>query len=128
MQSTVSFHFQAAQQRRLHEQLTRLLGPGPAAFYLDAHRMLAEQTRYTSTTHLVAHLLREIESSLRRVLLPYTYPAPAACPRCGNRPEEEGHKKQIVAHDNERVAPQIIERFQRLWEWRISEISQFSLA
>jgi len=97
MQSTGPFHFQTAQQSQLYEKLARFLGPGPAAFYLDAHRMVAEQTPYTSTTHLVAHLLREIESSLRRVLLPYNYRAPAACPKCGIRPEEEGHKKQIEA-------------------------------
>src|SRR5260221_4628724 len=97
MQSTVPFRFQTVQQSQLYEKLARFLGPGPAAFYLDAHRMVAEQTPYTSTTHLVAHLLREIESSLRRVLLPYNYPTPTACPRCGNRPEEEGHKKQIEA-------------------------------
>jgi len=97
MQSPVPFHFQTAQQSQLYEKLGRFLGPGPAAFYLDAHRMVAEPTPYTSTTHVVAHLLREIESSLRRILLPYNYPAPAACPTCGNRPEEEGHKKQIEA-------------------------------
>jgi len=35
---------------------------------------------------------------------------------------------QKFARDSEHGAPQHIERFQRLWEWRISTISQFSLA
>ena len=41
--------------------------------YRDAHRLLAETTPYASTTHLVFHLFREIESAVRYVLLPYDY-------------------------------------------------------
>ncbi len=48
-----------------------------------------------STTHLVAHLLREVESAVRRVLLPYNYTPPEACTTCKNRPE--AHAKQIEA-------------------------------
>jgi hypothetical protein len=47
----------------------------------------------TSTVHLVAHLLREIESAVRQVLLPYNFVLPVACEICGNRPEV--HAKQI---------------------------------
>src|SRR5690242_2322848 len=59
--------------------------------------MVGETSPYRCTTHLLAHLLREIESSLRQVLLPYDYSRPAACPRCSHQPEESGHKKQIDA-------------------------------
>lgn len=45
-----------------------LLGPGPAAFYADAVRLMSEERPLFSTTHVVGHLLREIESALRAVL------------------------------------------------------------
>ncbi len=97
MSTSSLFQLQTESQRRLHLQLVNVLGHGPAALYYDAVRMLAEASPYISTTHLVAHLLREIESSLRRVLLPYDYPSPAECPCCHHKPEEERHKKQIEA-------------------------------
>lgn len=87
--------------------------------YRDAHRLLAETTPYVSTTHLVFHLLREIESAVRHVLLPYDYtpaqansgPDAAAAPTEGTPlettastrvdealPEQgENHKKEIEA-------------------------------
>jgi hypothetical protein len=57
-------------QARTYERLARLVGPGPAAFFLDACRLMEEGRPFRSTTHLVAHLLREIESALRDVLEP----------------------------------------------------------
>jgi hypothetical protein len=57
-------------QTRTYERLARLVGPGPAAFFLDACRLMEEGKPFQSTTHLVAHLLREIESALRDVLEP----------------------------------------------------------
>lgn len=97
MSASSAFQLQTESQHRLHQQLVNVLGQGPAALYLDAVRMLTETPPYISSTHLVAHLLREIESSLRRVLLPYDYPPPAECPCCHHKPEVEGHKKQIEA-------------------------------
>src|SRR6266849_4662293 len=88
MSTSSPFQWQTDSQRRLHQQLAHLLGPGPAALYCDAVRMLTETTPYVCTTHLIAHLLREIESALRRVLLPYNY-RPSA--------EEEKHKQQTEA-------------------------------
>lgn len=57
-------------QVRTYERLARLVAPGPAAFFLDACRLMEESRPFRSTTHLVAHLLREIESALRDVLEP----------------------------------------------------------
>jgi len=48
-----------------------------------------------TTTHMVAHALREAESAIRRVLLPEDYVPPEQCRVCGVRPE--AHKAQIVA-------------------------------
>lgn len=44
------------------------MGPGPASFYCDVCRILSAEPPLDATTHLVAHLLREIESALRDVL------------------------------------------------------------
>lgn len=88
------FRFQTSQQKSLYIQL-RLLGPGPAIFYREACSLIASPQQFESTTHLVAHLLREIESSVRRVLLPYDYTPPDVCSQCDNRPE--AHAKQIEA-------------------------------
>src|SRR5436305_9404064 len=80
------FRFQTPQQKSLHAKL-RLLGPGPATFYREACILMMPPQQFESTTHLVAHLLREIESSVRRVLLPYDYEPPDTCEMCSNRPE-----------------------------------------
>ncbi len=46
----------------------QLLGPGPAAFYRDACRLMTAEPMIESITHVVGHLLRELESALRDVL------------------------------------------------------------
>ena len=51
--------------RRLRE-----IGEGPAEFFVAACELLAEEPRRTGVTHLVAHLLREVESAVRSVLDP----------------------------------------------------------
>lgn len=48
----------------------RQLGEGPAAFFIDACGLLAEQPPRRTVTHLVAHLLRDVESAVRWVLDP----------------------------------------------------------
>ena len=59
------YRFADPRQRQIHERLERLLGPGPAAHYRDACRLMAEPEKFASTTAMVAHLLREIESAIR---------------------------------------------------------------
>lgn len=61
------FHFTQPRQQRIHRRLS-IVGPGPASFYQDASRFMSDPYTYRSTTHLVGHLLREIESGLRAVL------------------------------------------------------------
>jgi len=48
----------------------RQLGEGSAAFFIDACGLLAEQPPRRTVTHLVAHLLRDVESAVRWVLDP----------------------------------------------------------
>jgi hypothetical protein len=62
-----TFAFGDPRQERIY-RLLGLIGPGPAAFYRDACWMMSEANPLASTTHLVGHLLREIESSIRDVL------------------------------------------------------------
>jgi hypothetical protein len=64
-----SFRFSDQRQARIYRRLL-LIGPGAAAFYQDACRLMKDSV-VLSTTHLVSHLLREIESSLRNVLKPF---------------------------------------------------------
>lgn len=63
------FSFEHPEQEELYRRLLQI-GPGPAAFYRDACHLMSETASLTTRTHLVAHLLREIESSLRDVLRP----------------------------------------------------------
>lgn len=89
-----AFRFRDPRQERIYRRLL-LVGPGPAAFFSDACRLMAAGTPLETTLHLVAHLLREVESALRDVLLPYGFARPDPCPDCGSRPGS--HKKDIKA-------------------------------
>ncbi|MCU1680184.1 MAG: hypothetical protein JWQ81_923 [Amycolatopsis sp.] len=57
------------QQERLARRLT-LVGSGPAILYREACELMAEQPARPSATHLIGHLLREVESAVRSVLQP----------------------------------------------------------
>jgi hypothetical protein len=86
------FRFTDPRQERIYRRLL-LIGPGPAAFYRDACRLMDQGLSFETTPHLVAHSLREIESAIRAVLLPHDFTPAESCKTCGNRPE--AHKKQI---------------------------------
>lgn len=66
------FVIEDPRERSIFERISKLVGPGPAAFFRDACRLMREPERYATSTHLVAHLLREIESGLRDVLASLT--------------------------------------------------------
>jgi len=59
-------------QEQISNRLFRLVGPGASTFYIDACWLMENKNHLRSTTHLVSHLLREIESALRDVLEPLT--------------------------------------------------------
>jgi hypothetical protein len=46
----------------------KLIGPGPATMFADACKLMTKPDEFGSTTHLIAHLLREVLSSLEEVL------------------------------------------------------------
>lgn len=56
-------------QREIH-RLLLLVGGEPAAFFLDAARLMDGDYRLQATTHVVGHLLRELNLVLRDVLRP----------------------------------------------------------
>ena len=70
-------------------RLMAMFGPAPAAFYADACRLQAGEPSLASTTHLVGHLLRELESALREILRPMIPPQQATS--LFPQREEAGH-------------------------------------
>lgn len=57
-------------QLRIYERLKRLVSIDLAEYFRDACRLLSSsQSRYRTTTHLVSHLLREMESGFLDVLV-----------------------------------------------------------
>lgn len=68
----LGFRFTTQRERDIYDRL-QLIGDGPAANFFDACRIIAENenVRLQSATHLVGHLLREIESAVRDVLLAF---------------------------------------------------------
>ncbi|MHB1296003.1 MAG: hypothetical protein ACYC4R_13520 [Anaerolineae bacterium] len=87
------FRFQDPRQERIFRRLG-LIGPGPAAFFRDACHLMTGDLSLSSTSHLVAHLLRDIESAIRRVLLHVSRNVPEAKEKGKDGNE---HKRQILA-------------------------------
>jgi len=80
------FNFDDPRQRLIHERLSRLVGKSAAEFYKDACRFMSDSIEppFAATTNIVAHMLREVESSLREVLAPL-----AAEAASDSEPEQE---------------------------------------
>ena len=74
--------------------LLRLVGPGPAAFFRDALRLIRARESLEAATHLAGHCFREIESALRDVLLPDGLPAEEAKKGRGLR---DSHRREVTA-------------------------------
>jgi len=87
------FRFTDPRQERIHKRLA-IVGPGPAEFFYDACRLMASQPQFKSTTHLVSHLIREIESSVRAVLEPLRTDSDSATKK---NHEKGSHKTGIKA-------------------------------
>lgn len=60
-------------QQRIYRRL-RLIGEGPAKFFFDACELMDEPDARSSTSLLVGHLMREVESAVRAVLEPEVVP------------------------------------------------------
>lgn len=66
------YPFSNDKQVKIYWNLHNIIGQGSAAFYRDACCIININPPLDSTTHIIAHLFREIESSLRSVLKPVT--------------------------------------------------------
>ncbi len=89
------FRFEDPRQERIYQKLLRLISPGQAAFYRDACRHMTEVPPFETTTHQVAHLLREVESALRDVLESVIERTERLKKK--GRPGEEKHQAEILA-------------------------------
>lgn len=79
----------SVRQESIAAQLREMIGEGPAAFFTDASLILLDDPRPAAASHIVAHLLREVESAVRWVLQP---PENSGSKRGG-----DGHKRSILA-------------------------------
>jgi len=57
-------------QAKIHEQLVRLIGPGPAGFFRDVCRLFQDPPPFESAGNMAANSLRELKSAIKDVLLP----------------------------------------------------------
>jgi hypothetical protein len=66
----VPFQFRDPRQQRIYDRLSSLVAAGPARFWRDACAIMEGETGVVldSASHIVGHLLREIESAIRDVL------------------------------------------------------------
>lgn len=71
-----AYSFKDPIKRKIFDELERNVGQGTAAFFMDACKIMENQPPLSSQTHLVAHLLREIDSSIRDVMIPFDYKSP----------------------------------------------------
>jgi hypothetical protein len=99
------YKFTYPQQNRICQRLITLVGPGAATFYKDACFLMEMDTPLESTTHLVGHLLREVESSLRDVLEALSEPVVSdkntnltKCPSCDHKFQ---YQKPLPSHKDE---------------------------
>jgi hypothetical protein len=75
-------------QGRIARRLFTQIGPGPAAFFRDACRLVSGGSAWSSVTHLAGHLMREIESAVLWVLEPE---------HTRGRNQSDGHRAKILA-------------------------------
>jgi hypothetical protein len=64
----------SARHLSIAAHLREMIGEGPAAFFSDACLMLSRDPHPATASHIVAHLLREVESAVRSVLEPPSVP------------------------------------------------------
>ena len=61
------FKLDDPRQIRIYTRLNDLLSPGLAKFFLDACKLRFNPSEFHTASHLLAHLLREVESGIRAV-------------------------------------------------------------
>ena len=64
------YGFEEPRRAEIYARLRNLVGPGPASFYRDACRLMTAEEPMATSTHLVGHCIRELNSGLADVLEP----------------------------------------------------------
>lgn len=78
-------------------QLLGRVGPNVQEFHRDGCRIAAGEVQLDTGAHLLAHCMREVESSVRAVLLEVFAPAAAAGHDCGLDELRSTHRQEIEA-------------------------------
>lgn len=87
--------FMDSAQLELYKQLSDYTGEGPAATYRDACRLMASDPPFENESHMLAHLLRELESAIRRICL-------APIPQLPKKPKKsKGQNEKKDTHRRE---------------------------
>lgn len=90
------FRFTDPREKRIHERL-KALGDAPAAFFRDAIALLRGDDPIESSTHLVGHLLREIEGYVLNILETVSGSTPEVlCEKCKRTLQADGKVKKIT--------------------------------
>ncbi len=82
---------------RIRDRL-KLVGPGPAVMFADACELMSRSPALATTSHLVAHLLREILSSLEQVLFAVSAPPTVQVPDAASFGAEDDASRQGEGH------------------------------
>jgi hypothetical protein len=89
----------------IHKRLANLVSLGTADLYGDACKHMDTDPPFASQTHVVAHLLREVESSLRGVLRPLTSLTEKICDEChlpiSGQQCACGRPKALISHQKQ---------------------------
>ncbi|MGB9874314.1 MAG: hypothetical protein ACPLRS_05030, partial [Hydrogenobacter sp.] len=113
MEQERTFKFHDTRYEKIYEDL-RFIGEGPAYFFRDACLMKENPENLRTTSHLIGHCIREIESALRDALKPIAV-------------KEEGltHKAQIDAIVDTFFVEEKV-RVRNLWINLVGLLSKFA--
>ena len=81
--------------KELYGRILRLVGPGGAAFFADACRVLSSDPPFQAPTHLIGHCLRELDGSIRQALGPLKSESPTPAEETDDCARQEGHRQDI---------------------------------
>lgn len=109
------------EEQAILDRLSRLVGEGPATFFRDACRLARQSPGMPSASNLVAHLCREIESTIEALLVDPTALPGGTEERCGSCGAAVTDDKCAVCGSSIRSTHRVKKR-SVLARWGISEV------